>query len=132
MSIRWTHITMTVTDLERSIEFYKSFCELAVLRDRRPEGGSTVWLGPETAPGKYPAFLLVLGKGEVACRMDHLGFQCETREQVDLIAERGRQLDILAEPPTEAGGVVGYFTMLRDPDGHLVEFTHGQPIAGLT
>ena len=50
---------------------------------------------------------------------------------VDQIAERGRELGILVEPPTDVGGSVGYFTMLRDPDGRLVEFTHGQPIEGL-
>lgn len=131
MAIRWTHITITVSDIERSIEFYKSFCNLTVLRDRRREGGGTVWLGPDTLPGRNPTFLLVIGKGEVTSRMDHLGFQVEQKQQVDEIAERGRRLGILAEPPTEAGGVVGYFTMLRDPDGHLVEFTFGQPIEGL-
>ncbi|HEV8430104.1 MAG TPA: VOC family protein [Pyrinomonadaceae bacterium] len=119
MAIRWTHITITVSNIVRSIAFYKSFCDILVLRDRRREGGGTVWLGPETPPGKDPIFLLVLGEGEVTSTMDHLGFQCETREQVDLIAERGRQLGILAEPPTELGGVVGYFTTLSDPDGHL-------------
>ena len=88
-------------------------------------------MGPDTPSGKNPTFLLVIAEGKVTSRLDHLGFQCDEREQVDQIAERGRQLGILVEPPTEAGGSVGYFTMLRDPDGHLVEFTNGQPIEGL-
>jgi hypothetical protein len=41
------------------------------------------------------------------------------------------EMGILVEPPRDAGGSVRYFTMLRDPDGHLVEFTNGQPIEGL-
>jgi catechol 2,3-dioxygenase-like lactoylglutathione lyase family enzyme len=131
IATRWTHITITVSDIERSIGFYTSFCGLTVLRDRRREGGGTVWIGPAPLPGKNPTFLLVIAKGEVTSFMDHLGFQCDLREQVDEIAERGRQMGILVEPPTEAGGSVGYFTMLRDPDGHRVEFTHGQPIEGL-
>ena len=90
-----------------------------------------MWLGPETPLGKNPTFLLVIGEGEVTSRMDHLGFQCDAREHVDQIAEQGRQLGILEVEPTDVGGSVGYFTMLRDPDGHLVEFTHGQPIEGL-
>ena len=45
----------------------------------------------------------------------------ETQHAVDQIAERGRELGILVEPPTYVGGSVGYFTMLRDPDGHLIE-----------
>jgi lactoylglutathione lyase len=131
MAIRWTHITITVSNIERSIAFYTSFCNLVVLRDRRKEGGGTVWLGPETPPGIKPMFLLVIGEGEVMSRMDHLGFQCDVREKVDQIAEKGKELGILEVPATDVGGVVGYFTILRDPDGHLVEFTHGQPIEGL-
>jgi catechol 2,3-dioxygenase-like lactoylglutathione lyase family enzyme len=131
MNIRWTHITITVSDIERSIEFYTSFCKLSVIRDRRREGGGTVWLGPSRLSGAKPIFLLVIGAGEVTSRMDHLGFQCERREQVDLIAEQGRQLGILVVPPTDVGDPVGYFTIIRDPDGHLVEFTYGQPIEGL-
>lgn len=131
MSTRWTHITFAVSDINRAIDFYTSFCNLSVLRDRRLEGGGTVWLGPETAPGKRPAFVMVISEGEVTSRMDHLGFQCDERAQVDRIAERGRELGILVHPPTDSGGSVGYWTMLRDPDGHLVEFTYGQPIAGL-
>ena len=131
MSTRWTHITFTASDIERSIDFYTSFCDLSVLRDRRREGGGTVWLGPDTPPGQNPTFIMVIGEGEVSSRMDHLGFQCEAREQVEQIAERGKQLGILVHPPTDSGGSVGYWTMLRDPDGHLVEFTYGQPIEGL-
>ena len=132
MSIRWTHITISVSNIDRSIDFYTSFCRLSVVRDRRREGGGTVWLGFETPPGRKPTFLLVIGEGEVTSRMDHLGFQCALREQVDEMAERGRELGILVEPPTDLGDPVGYFTILRDPDGHLVEFTHGQPIEGLS
>lgn len=131
MSIRWTHITFPVSDIARSVAFYTSFCNLAVLRDRRKEGGGTVWLGPQTPPGKNPAFVMVIGQGEVSFQMDHLGFQCEAREQVDRIAVRGKELGILVFPPTDSGGSVGYWTMLRDPDGHLVEFTYGQPLEGL-
>ena len=131
MATRWTHVTMTVSNIDRSITFYTSFCNLSVVRNRRKEGGGTVWLGPETPEGKKPTFLLVIGQGEVTSRIDHLGFQCEERNQVDEIADKGRQLGILVEPPTDLGGVVGYFTTLRDPDGHLVEFTYGQPIEGL-
>lgn len=129
--MRWTHITITVSNIDRSIEFYTSYCRLNVLRDRRPEGGGTVWLGPTTPVGQNPVFLLVLGEGEVTSRIDHLGFQCEEREQVDQIADKGRELGILVEPPTDTGGIVGYFTIISDPDGHLVEFTYGQPIEGL-
>ena len=129
--VAWTHITITVSNMERSIEFYQKFCGLSVLRDRRLEGGGTVWLGPEPKPGEDPLFLLVIGQGEVTSRLDHLGFQCDSREGVEHIAEEAARRGILDIVPTDTGGSVGYFTMVRDPDGHLVEFTYGQPIQGL-
>jgi lactoylglutathione lyase len=131
MPARWTHVTFSVSDVDRSIDFYKSFCDLVVLRDRRLEGGGTVWLGPRSLSDQNPTFIMVISKGDVDYRLDHLGFQCEAREQVDQIAERAQQLGILELAPEDHGGVVGYFTMIRDPDGHLVEFTYGQPLEGL-
>ena len=131
MPIRWTHITINVSDLDRSVEFYTSLCGLSIVRDRRLEGRHNVWLGPSTPPVEDPIFVLVMVEGEVTARLDHFGFQCDSREEIDRIAEYARQRNILVEPPVEVGGVVGYFTMVRDPDGHLVEFTFGQPLRGL-
>ena len=101
------------------------------MRDRRTEGRHNVWLGPPVAKGVDPSFVLVMVQDEVKARLDHLGFQCESREEVDQIAEGARRQNILVDPPTDVGGVVGYFTTIRDPDGHLIEFTFGQPLRGL-
>ena len=131
MAVRWTHLTINVSDFERSIEFYSSFCGFSILRDRRKEGGGTVWLGPPTREDELPAFLLVVMEGEVSTKLDHLGFQCDSRREVDEIADRADGLGILVYPPTDSGGSVGYWTMIRDPDGHQIEFTFGQPIRGL-
>jgi catechol 2,3-dioxygenase-like lactoylglutathione lyase family enzyme len=120
-----------VSDLDRSVEFYRTACGLTVVRDRRLEGSSTVWMGYEPPAGELPEYVLVLMPGEVTDRLDHFGFQCDTREEVDAIASEGERLGILVHPPTDSGGSVGYWTMLHDPDGHTVEFTFGQPIRGL-
>ncbi len=131
MPIRWTHITINVSHIDRSVDFYTSLCGLTIVRDRRLEGRHNVWLGPPTPTGEDPAFVLVMVQDEVTARLDHFGFQCDSREEVDRIAERARRQNILVEPPTDVGGVVGYFAMVRDPDGHLIEFTFGQPLKGL-
>jgi catechol 2,3-dioxygenase-like lactoylglutathione lyase family enzyme len=128
---RWTHITINVSDLDRSIQFYTSLCGLSIVRDRRPEGRHNVWLGPSPHIDEDPVFVLVLIQDEVKVRLDHFGFQCASRAEVDQIAETARAKNILVEPPQDIGGVVGYFAMVRDPDGHLVEFTAGQPLRGL-
>jgi catechol 2,3-dioxygenase-like lactoylglutathione lyase family enzyme len=128
---RWTHITINCGNLERSVDFYTSVCGLTIVRDRRLEGRHNVWLGPPTKPDEDPLFVLVIVQEEVKSRLDHFGFQCDSRAEVDRIAELARQQDTLVEPPTDVGGVVGYFAMVCDPDGHLVEFTCGQPLKGL-
>jgi catechol 2,3-dioxygenase-like lactoylglutathione lyase family enzyme len=130
--IRWTHITITVSRMERSVEFYSTVCGLQVVRDRRREGGGTVWLGYQPEADQEPQFVLVLMEGEVTDRLDHFGFQCDSRAEVDGIAVAAAARDILVYAPTDSGGSVGYWTIIRDPDGHMVEFTFGQPIKGLS
>jgi len=132
MPPRWTHITINVSDIDRSVDFYTTVCGLSIVRDRRQEGRHNVWLGPRAAPEEDPNFVLVIVQDEVKARLDHFGFQCESREEVEQIAELGRRQNILVEPPTDIGGVVGYFTAIRDPDGHVIEFTFGQPLKGLS
>jgi catechol 2,3-dioxygenase-like lactoylglutathione lyase family enzyme len=131
MPPRWTHITINVSDISRSVDFYTDVCGLTMVRDRRKEGRHNVWLGPPVADGDEPAFVLVMVEDVVKTRLDHFGFQCDSREEVDRIAELAREQDILVEPPTDMGGIVGYFTAIRDPDGHVIEFTFGQPLKGL-
>jgi catechol 2,3-dioxygenase-like lactoylglutathione lyase family enzyme len=147
MPVAWTHVVLKVSDLERSIAFYRRFCGLDVVRDGRGRGSHTVWMAPAPRPGEgapargspprgrdpaaLPGFVLVLYQHEIDFRLDHLGFQCDSREEVDRIAAEAARLGALAQPPFDGGGDIGYVTQIRDPDGHVVEFTHGQPIAGL-
>jgi len=129
--MRWTHLTLAVADLSRSVDFYTRLCGLSVVRDRRSEGGTTVWLGAPPPAGKDPTFVLVLAQGEVTARIDHLGFQCATRAEVDALAARAREGGALVHAPKDSGGTIGYWCLVVDPDGHRVEFTHGQPLVGI-
>lgn len=130
--MRWTHFTLPVSNLDGSIRFFTSVCGLSVVRDRRLEGGGTVWLGPAPALGEDPEFVVVISQGEVREPLDHFGFQCDRREDVSTIADRAKASGTLVEGPTDYGGSVGYFAIVREPSGHLVEFTYGQPLRGLT
>jgi lactoylglutathione lyase len=129
--MRWTHITLPLVELDASLSFFTEVCGLCILRDRRKEGGGTVWIGPPTEPGTLPAFVLVAFRGEVKEPLDHFGFQCNSREDVDGIAKQMDARGRLVEGPVDAGGSVGYYAIVREPSGHFVEFTFGQPLAGL-
>jgi catechol 2,3-dioxygenase-like lactoylglutathione lyase family enzyme len=131
MNPKFTHVTFVVSDVERTIAFYAEFFGLTVVRDRRKAGGSTVWLGPATPEGASPPWVFVIEKGEVTNRLDHLGFQCASRAEVDALAAKAAAQGVLASPPKDSGGAVGYWALFRDPDGNLVEATFGQPIAGV-
>lgn len=131
MAVHWTHVVLKVADLDRSVRFYSELCGLAPVLDRRPTGGSTVWMGPPSNGGGDPRFVLVLYRTEIDFRLDHLGFQCDARAEVDRLAEEARHRGALVHDPIDGGGHLGYFVTIRDPDGHKVEFTHGQKLAGL-
>ena len=129
--MRWTHFTLPVSDLEASIRFFTEDCQLSIVRDRRTEGGTTVWLGPEPAPGVDAEFVLVAFQGEVKEPLDHFGFQCESRDTVTAIGKRAQQQGTLVRGPIDHGGSIGTTVVVREPRGHLVEFTFGQPLRGL-
>ena len=64
------------------------------------------------------------GEGAVA----HLGYAVASRQDVDDAAERGHASGLDVQGPVEAGPIVGYYCLLRDPDGNWVEFSHGQAL----
>src|SRR2546423_945175 len=107
MTVRWTHITINVSDIDASVDFYTNVCGLSIVRDRRAEGRHNVWLGPPTKSGEDPPFVLVMVQDEVKARLDHFGFQCDSRAEVDRIAEFARQENTLVQTPLDVGGVVG-------------------------
>ena len=92
--------------------------------------GRVWWLKYKDAAGEWTLPNVPVDPG-LHRRVDHLGFQCGSREEVDRIAAEAARLGILAHPAWDGGGDLGYMATVRDPDGHLVEFTFGQPFAGL-
>jgi catechol 2,3-dioxygenase-like lactoylglutathione lyase family enzyme len=123
-----THLALGVQNLERTIEFYRKHVKLHVVHDRNDDGVRVVWLSERA---EQPAFVLVLFEVGVAPgsgTLQHLGFAVGAREEVDAAAAAARAEGVLAIEPLYAGPIVGYFCMLRDPDGNQVEFSYGQPI----
>jgi catechol 2,3-dioxygenase-like lactoylglutathione lyase family enzyme len=125
-----THLALGVRDLERTIDFYRRHAHLHVVHDRHDGDIRVVWLSERA---EEPDFVLVLFEVHSdppvgPSTLMHLGFAVESRAEVDAAAEQGRREDVLMIPPHYAGPVVGYFCILRDPDGNQVEFSYGQPI----
>ncbi len=126
-----THVALYVADVEATKAFYRDYVGLHVVHDRRDQDVHVVWLAERAV---NPTFVIVaLGlppSGDVGelPHLAHFGYDLPSRAAVDAIAARGEAAGILVQGPVYAGPIVGYFCMIRDPDGNLVEFSHGQPI----
>jgi catechol 2,3-dioxygenase-like lactoylglutathione lyase family enzyme len=125
-----THVALFVRDVARTVDFYERFVGLHVVHDRVDDGVRVVWLSEQEHDPEFVivAIHLVPGEPTLPPRMAHFGYDLPSRAAVDAIAARGQAAGLLVQGPADAGPIVGYFCMLQDPDGNLVEFSHGQPI----
>jgi catechol 2,3-dioxygenase-like lactoylglutathione lyase family enzyme len=139
---RLTHVALPCSDLDRTIEFYTSVTPLVVIARNEDENGRGAWLSNEKQ-SKDP-FVLVLAEflPEVAGNFGqkpghpipiltpfaHIGIEVPEREDVDRIAEKGRELGYLHWEPRQMPEHIGYICALKDPDGNVVEFSHDQKV----
>jgi lactoylglutathione lyase len=141
MKSRWTHFALHVRSLQASIAFYERYTSLRVI-DRHSDASSTgmevVWLSDRPAADEN-AFVLVLQEGTPRSLpgakpqsplglISHFGFALWSRDEVDTIAAEARESGTLRFGPTFLNPYAGYLCILHDPDGHNVEFSHGQSI----
>jgi catechol 2,3-dioxygenase-like lactoylglutathione lyase family enzyme len=118
-----THIALPATDLDDSADFYERYARMHVIHRR--EG--VLWLSDKTRP-----FAIVLIEAEAVTDplrpMAHLGVACASRDEVDRLADLARAERVLISGPEDSGPPVGYWALLRDPDGHTLEVSHGQHV----
>lgn len=125
-----THLALHVPDLDACIEFYERFCGMHVFHERAGKGSRIVWMAE---PGKEREFIFVIMPGGTDRQLaandySHFGFAMASREAVDAIAEQARQAGCLIWEPRDEPYPVGYYCGVRDPAGHYVEFSYGQPL----
>ena len=125
-----THVATRSRDVARSVDFYQRYVGLHVVHDRLDGDVRVVWLSEEADDPRFVLVIIGIPHEEYTDRSlaEHFGYDLPSREAVDEIAARGAADGVLLQGPVYAGPIVGYFCMLRDPDGNIVEFSHGQPI----
>jgi catechol 2,3-dioxygenase-like lactoylglutathione lyase family enzyme len=119
------HIALQVNDASKTAEFYRRYCGMETIHSRAEGDMNVRWV---RHPDQKDGFMLVLletlsASSSSGGNMNHIGLYVEDRKDVDEIAALARQEKILIEGPTYAGPVVGYYCMIQDPDGNLVEFS---------
>jgi catechol-2,3-dioxygenase len=117
------HVTLTVTDLPRSVDWYERVLGMTKVADRegltwtralmRSEGGLVIGLTAHESTGSDRF-------DERRVGLDHLSIACEDRDEVEAWERHLNELGV------EHGGLVdaayGHVLTSRDPDGIPVEF----------
>ena len=119
------HVALQVRDAEKSAQFYQDYCGMEIVHSRQDGDIHVRWV---RLPNQKDGFMIVLLEtladlSAAVGSMDHIGIYVESRKDVDDVAERARGAGILVEGPLYAGEIVGYYCMIQDPDGNLVEFS---------
>ncbi|GHE43941.1 hypothetical protein GCM10017673_52610 [Streptosporangium violaceochromogenes] len=131
---RWTHVALPSCDLDGAIAFYTAMTPLVVVSRHEDAEGRNAWLSND-GQAETP-FVLVLvefakDRGRPQPQLTpfaHLGMEVPRREDVDRIAAEAREAGCLHWEPMELPPPVGYVCALKDPDGNVVEISHGQRV----
>ena len=118
------HVTLTVSDLDRSVQWYERLFEVKLVLDESPGPfRRAVWLvGGQTLVGlhQFPDPSDACPFDERRIGLDHLAFTCRTRRDVEAWEVRLEELGIAN------GGIVdaayGSGLSCRDPDNIALEF----------
>ena len=119
----FTHIALPVRSLAASVAFYETYAAMHVVHSRH----DVAWVSDLTRPF---AIVLIQTTEEVRplLPMAHLGVAVASREEVDRLCRNARQNGCLLREPEQSGPPVGYWALLRDPDGHTLELSFGQEL----
>ena len=123
-----SHVALPVSDLDRSIDFYRRYADMEVVHRRTDTHGHGVaWVSDLTRP-----FVIVLLESPTVDPAlggsAHLGVGCSSRDEVDhrLVTATSEGLSVLG--PCDDGPPVGYWGLIVDPDGHNLEVAYGQEV----
>jgi lactoylglutathione lyase len=118
-----THLT--VTDLARSVAFYRDTVGLQLALEVPERGAAFLWIGQ---PGQAMLGLWSIGSAPIGMQL-HIAFDmalADVRAAPDrLRAEGVEPLSFFGEP-TDEPSVIGWMpaaaVYFRDPDGHMLEY----------
>jgi glyoxylase I family protein len=120
------HLDLTVRDLERSTAYYAQLLPLMGFRRMADMAEGPIWAGAaveiglqaarDTSPGRHDRY---------APGLHHLALTAPTREDVDRLHRRLRELEVpVLDPPAEYPEYCeGYYAVFfADPDGIKLEY----------
>ncbi|MEK7434077.1 MAG: VOC family protein [Cyanobacteriota bacterium] len=123
-----SHIALIVKDLNKMIDFYKFFAEMKVVHQRDDDGIRVAWL---KLPKEKSLIIVMIEVKESPesngnQRFNHFGFDTDSKEKVDEISQKAELNNCIVHKAMDGGKILGYFCMLKDPEGNNLEFAYGQ------
>ncbi|MFC3033297.1 VOC family protein [Pseudoalteromonas fenneropenaei] len=122
LAAKLTHLTLPVTDLVASVQFYQYYAGLNIIHqycDTSTEQ-QIVWLSDSSTD-----FILVLVESQaffpVLAPFANLGVTCSSAAQFELLCTQAHRSARLIGAPKAPHPPFGYRAKLRDPDGHILE-----------
>ena len=126
----WHHVLFTVKDADNSIRFYSDYLGMAAVQDQRDSDGKR-WVSLRFAENPYaPLFVLVedtpakKGPSAAASSLKTFCFRLLDLKPVEEISAKAKAAGCLVEASQYGGNLRGYFCVVSDPDGNLMEFSH--------
>ena len=118
-----SHVALPVRDLAASVAFYKQYAGMKLVHSRP----GVAWLSDLT---RLFALVLIETAGEVKPLLPiaHLGIGVSSEAEVGRLSRLAAYEGKLVKAPEQSGPPIGYWALLRDPDGHTLELAHGQEL----
>ena len=133
VAAQMTHLALHVTDIDASVDFYKKWAGMKEV-DRRvsdKSGDTVVWIACEGQEDDFVIVLLDGAKQKLDPEkegMRHIGLSVPAKSDVKNIAEAAKREGVLHWDCMELPFPVGTLCAVKDPDGHIVEFSQDQPL----
>ncbi|MCA1842514.1 MAG: VOC family protein [Actinobacteria bacterium] len=122
----FSHLSLTVTDLQRSVPFYERYASLRVLGRRK----SATHADTVSLTDGEGTFVLVLAQNpNYVARLEgraHLGMSCASTDDVDQMVQQAMDAGVMTSGVRQDPEPIGYHAFFVDPDGHQLELAYSQ------
>jgi lactoylglutathione lyase len=116
------HVGIMVTDLERSLRFYRALGAELIRLPRRPGGGAVLMVGDK----ELNMFCNPAAVGGGAQRLDHLCLEMDAATIDEIVAALGEVGIAVASGPVARSDGTALF--VNDPDGARIELLVKHPV----
>jgi lactoylglutathione lyase len=126
----WHHVLFKVQDADNSIRFYSEYLGMGAVKDQRDSDGNR-WVWLRFAENPYAPMFVLMEDAHVKkatapapASLQSFCFRLPDLKPVEEISAKAKNDNCLVEPAIYGGHMRGYFCVVSDPDGNLMEFSY--------